>query len=321
MTKHYNLRDRERDNSEMNGDGAGNSQVLGVADSGTGGHGSGTSDTASEQQLALLQLPLKIADVETEKQRLMLESQRLRARNGAESNESDDSVALGGRSEEDRRLKFASLLKNILAPMPNQAALAPMCFEDVEATLESYEVLSEWWAGLVLPQLSERARGLLCRLTAEERKAYVKLKSSILKGLGLSAVEYKRLFAGTKKGEREFWDQFAVCLENYFDYYVQSSKVGTFEELKQLVVADRLKECLSPEVRAHVICKQQESFLLPGGVARLAERFEESEKCKAAQKKANVEEWQKKAKTAVDTPMDGKGKRRCFEGKGADHIA
>ncbi|KAL1468004.1 hypothetical protein MTO96_041770 [Rhipicephalus appendiculatus] len=95
MTKRYNLRDRERDNSEMNGDGAGNLQALGVADSGTGGHGS-ASDTASEQQLALLQLQLKIAEAETEKQRLMLESQRLRARDGAESNEGGDSVSLGG---------------------------------------------------------------------------------------------------------------------------------------------------------------------------------------------------------------------------------
>ncbi|KAH8026113.1 hypothetical protein HPB51_016123 [Rhipicephalus microplus] len=234
----------------MNGDGAENLQALGVADSGTGGHGSGTSDTASEQQLVLLQLQFKIAEAETEKQRLILESQRLRARNGAESDESDDSVALGGRSEEDRRLKFASLLKGVLAPMLNQEALAPMWFEDVEATLESYEVPSEW----------------------------------------LSAAEYKRLFAGSKKGERESWDQFAVRLKNYFDYCVQSSKVGTFEELKQLVVADCLKECLSPEGRAHVICNQQESFLLPSGVVML-QRFEESEKCKAAQKKANVEEW------------------------------
>lgn len=170
MTKHYNLRDREKDNSEMNGDGAGNLQALEVTDSGAGGQSSGTSDTASGQQLELLQLQLKIAEAEKEKQRLMLESQRLRARNGAESNEDGDSVALGGRPEEDRRLKFASLLKGVLAPMPNQEALVPMWFEDVEATLDCYDVPSEWWAGLVLPQLSERARGLLCRLTAEERK-------------------------------------------------------------------------------------------------------------------------------------------------------
>ncbi|KAH6947812.1 hypothetical protein HPB50_021526 [Hyalomma asiaticum] len=98
MTKRYNLRDRERHSSEMNGDGAENLQALGVADSDAGGRGSGTSDTASEQQLALLQLQLKIAEAETEKQRLMLESQRLRAREGAEPNDGGESLSLGGRA-------------------------------------------------------------------------------------------------------------------------------------------------------------------------------------------------------------------------------
>ncbi|KAH6919415.1 hypothetical protein HPB50_029597 [Hyalomma asiaticum] len=87
MTKRYNLRDRERHSSEMNGDGAENFQALGVADSDAGCQGSGTSDTAPEQQLALLQLQLKIAETETEKQRLILKSQRLRAREGAQPND------------------------------------------------------------------------------------------------------------------------------------------------------------------------------------------------------------------------------------------
>ncbi|KAH6945730.1 hypothetical protein HPB50_009725 [Hyalomma asiaticum] len=154
MAKRYNLRDRERHSSEMNGDGAVNLQALGVADGDAGVQGSGTSDTASEQQLALLQLQLKIAEAETEKHRLILESQRLRAREGAEPNGGGESLSLGGRSEEHRRLKFASLLKGVLAPMPNQEALVPMWFEYVEATLDSYEVPAEWWAGLVLPRLS-----------------------------------------------------------------------------------------------------------------------------------------------------------------------
>ncbi|KAH6919669.1 hypothetical protein HPB50_029341 [Hyalomma asiaticum] len=145
----------------MNGDGAENLQALGVADSDAGGQRSGTSDTVSEQQLALLQLQLKIAEAETEKQRLMLESQRLRAREGAEPNDGGESLSLGG------------------------------------------------------------------RLKAEERKVYSKLKSSILDGLRLTAAEYERLFMGSRKGEKESWDQFAVRLENYFEYYVQSSKAVT----------------------------------------------------------------------------------------------
>ncbi|KAH6920254.1 hypothetical protein HPB50_028757 [Hyalomma asiaticum] len=87
----------------MNGDGAEKLQALGVADSDAGGKRSGTSDTALEQQLALLQLQLKIAEPETEKHRLILESQRLRAREGAEPNDGGESSSLGGRSEGHRR--------------------------------------------------------------------------------------------------------------------------------------------------------------------------------------------------------------------------
>ncbi|KAH6948231.1 hypothetical protein HPB50_023236 [Hyalomma asiaticum] len=169
MTNHYNLRNRERDASEMNGDGTVNLQALGVADSDPGGHGGGTSDTASEQQLALLQLQLKIAEAEREKQRLILGSQRLRGREEAEPNDGGESLSLGGKLEVHRRLQFAILLKVALAPKPNQEAHAPMWFEDVEATLHSCDVPVDWWAGLVLPDFCESTRGLLCRLTAEER--------------------------------------------------------------------------------------------------------------------------------------------------------
>lgn len=172
-----------------------------------------------------------------------------------------------------------------------------------------------------MPQLSERARGLLCRLTAQERKNFSKLKSSILDGLRLSAAEYKRLFSESKRREKESWDQFAVRLENYFDYYVESSKASTFKELKQLVVADRLKQCLSPEARAHVVCNEEDAFLSPSAVAKLAERFEESERSRSAQRKASVEEGQKKPKTLADGPTDARWKKRCFECKSTDHFA
>ncbi|KAH9359653.1 hypothetical protein HPB48_007933 [Haemaphysalis longicornis] len=101
------------------------------------------SDTALGQQLEPLHLQINIASAETEKQRLMLESQRLRAHNGAESNHYGDSVSHGGRPEEDRRLKFDSQLKGVLATMPNQEALVPMWFEDVEVTLDCYDVSSD----------------------------------------------------------------------------------------------------------------------------------------------------------------------------------
>ncbi|KAG0427808.1 hypothetical protein HPB47_025170, partial [Ixodes persulcatus] len=187
-------------------DGAGDELAL----TGQTGGANTTPEAASEQQIMLLQLQLKIAEAERERQRMELEIQRLQSHRSAEPGEVDSSFAVGAKADEDRRLKFAGLLKGVLAPMPSQKALVPSWFEDVEATLESYEVPREWWAGLVLPRLSERARGLLTRLSSEERRDYAALKSKILDGLRLSAAEYKRLFSGSTKGAKETWEQLSI---------------------------------------------------------------------------------------------------------------
>ncbi|KAG0430831.1 hypothetical protein HPB47_022349 [Ixodes persulcatus] len=131
-------------------DGAGDELAL----TGQTGGANTTPEAASEQQIMLLQLQLKIAEAVQERQRMELEIQRLQSQRQAESGEVDSSFAVDAKVDEDRRLKFAGLLKGVLAPMPSQEALVPSWFEDVEATLESYEVPREWWAGLVLPRLS-----------------------------------------------------------------------------------------------------------------------------------------------------------------------
>ncbi|XP_042148780.1 uncharacterized protein LOC121837265 [Ixodes scapularis] len=121
-------------------DGAGDELAL----TGQTGGANTTSEAASEQQIMLLQLQLKIAEAEREKQRMELEVQRLQSQRSAEPGEVDSSFAVAAKADEDRRLKFAGLLKGVLAPMPSQEALVPSWFEDVEATLESYEVPREW---------------------------------------------------------------------------------------------------------------------------------------------------------------------------------
>ncbi|CAN7950372.1 unnamed protein product [Ixodes pacificus] len=161
--------------------------------------------------------------------------------------------------------------------MPSQEPLVPGWFEDVEATLDSYEVPHEWRAGLVLPRLSEKARGLLTRLSAEQRKSYAELKGAVLKGLRLSAAEYRRLFAQSKRRSDETWAQFTTRLENYLIYYMQSCKVTTIERFRELVVADRLRESLGHDARTFIIQNEKAGeALTPPEMADLAESFEES---------------------------------------------
>ncbi|XP_042149179.1 uncharacterized protein LOC121837594 [Ixodes scapularis] len=316
MTDRYNLRSGKGKPGGMNGEDGGRASAVNAE----GDSSSSSSEMSVADKMSLMQLQLQIAEAELEKQRLLLETQRLQ--NSSAVSVVDGRGGLGG-AEEDRRLKYASLLKGVLAPMPTHEPLVPGWFEDVEATLDSYGVPDEWWAGMVLPRLSERARGMLAKLSAEERKDYRTLKSKVLGGLRLSAAEYRRLFLSSRKGSKETWEQFSVRLENYLQYYLNSSKVQTMEELQQLMVSDRMKECLAPDARAHVILKEKGGFLTPSAIAQLSEDFDESLRSKggsatdrgATTKKPNTEARDKDGRSAA--PFG----RRCFGCNKPGHIA
>ncbi|KAG0443765.1 hypothetical protein HPB47_014553 [Ixodes persulcatus] len=234
-------------------DGAGDELAL----TGQTGGANTTPEAASEQQIMLLQLRLKIAEAERERQRMELEIQRLQSHRSAEPGDVDSSFAVGAKADEDRRLKFAGLLKGILALMPSQEAFVPSWFEDVEATLESYDVPREWWAGLVLPRLSERAR-----------------------------------------------------------------------EFKQLTVADRLRECLTAEARAHVILNEKPGFLRPSEVVKLAESYDESRKNRpvvvssTGAPVANLTTGEAVASSqAKKANWDARIRKQCFKCHASGHIA
>ncbi|XP_064468593.1 uncharacterized protein LOC135380865 [Ornithodoros turicata] len=314
MTGGYKLRDRgDAGNREDEGD-----DTLAVAPQRDGSE-SNSEMSVSIAEYRRLELRVRLAEIE-------LETQRLRSASNSGTPTEAGTYVMG---EEDRMLKFASLLKGVLSPMPTQESLIPGWFEDVEATLDSYKVPSAWRAGLILPLLSEKARALLVRLNSADRADYKVLKTKILEGLRLSTAEYKRLFVNSKPDKRETWEQFAVRLENYLRYYLNSCKVTTFEDLIQLMITDRMKECLSPDAKAYVALNEKEKFLQPNELARLAENFRESVRCKAAAAavtgtESTVERNFPKgqAKTRVIENGGAKPKRRgSYNCSSLDHIA
>ncbi|KAH6930515.1 hypothetical protein HPB50_014569 [Hyalomma asiaticum] len=226
------------------------------------------SGGSGSNQMAMLQMQLRITEMELAMERLRNEN-GARAAAAVQSTEADRS--------EDRRLRYTSLLKDVLVPMPTQESLVPSWFDDVEATFDCYDVPGEWRAGLVLPRLSEKARGLLVRLSADERKDYYVLKEAVLKGLRLSSSEYRRLFTQSKKRGDETWSQFAIRLEIYLIYYLNGYRVSSVEEFRNLVVTDRLRDTLGAEARSFVIQNEAPAkIMLPLEIAELAESFEES---------------------------------------------
>lgn len=321
-SKGYCLRSRQKmDKSQALSDGQMELEVNVETASGSGR--SAVMSVADEMEL--LRLKLKIAEAE-------LAKERLRSESSAPASPSAQRAPVG--TEEDRRLRVTSMLKGVLVAMPSQEALVPGWFDDAEATFDAYEVPPQWRAGLILPHLSERARGVLTRLSADERKNYELLKEAVLKGLRLSSAEYRRLFTQSKRKGNETWGQFATRLDNYFTYYMNSYKVNSVEELRELVVADRLRGTLNPEACAFVM-QNEENGKPPRlhDIADLAEKFEESQRVKGgASVGGDVGGSLKAYKPFVNTKRppgeDAKTKggptrprRECYVCRAPDHFA
>lgn len=123
MTSGYNLRsggvsEMEPDQSGGLTDVGSNAEMTRVTGEPSGGSGS--------DQMAMLQMQLRITEMELAMERL---------RNNSASAAANAENAEAARSE-DGRLRYTSLLKDVLVPMPTQGSLVPSWFDDVEATFD-----------------------------------------------------------------------------------------------------------------------------------------------------------------------------------------
>lgn len=172
--------------------------------------------------MATVHMQLRIMEME-------LAMKRLR-NNGAYAATNAES-AEAARSE-GRRMRYTSLLKDVLVPMPTQESLVSSWFNDVEATFHCYNVPLEWRAGLMLPRLNERARA--CLFDSAQLKEMIitslkKWRSKVSDCLPQSIVVP---LLNPKKQTDETWSQLAVRLENYLIYFLNGSKLVASNKLE-----------------------------------------------------------------------------------------
>ncbi|KAH6924518.1 hypothetical protein HPB50_019169 [Hyalomma asiaticum] len=79
-----------------------------------------------------------------------------------------------------------------------------------------------------------------------------------------------------KREADESWSQVTARLEAMFTYYLRSREVQSFESLQELVIADRLKQLMSSDLRSLVTQQEVKGWLKPKDIAELAANFEES---------------------------------------------
>ncbi|KAG0412842.1 hypothetical protein HPB47_010008 [Ixodes persulcatus] len=155
--------------------------------------------------------------------------------------------------ERSKMSEYAKELRAVLAQMPDAESMVPGWFKNVDTLFASLSIPVEVQGAIILPFLMERMRGFSANQSDGRIMPYPELKEKILRELKMTANEYRRLFLTSQKSDGESWAQFSTKLETFFLYYLNSHEIQTLEQLKHLMVSDRLKQVMPDEVRTYVL--------------------------------------------------------------------
>lgn len=172
--------------------------------------------------------------------------------------------------------EYARELKAVLAPMPDSDPMVPAWFKNVDTLFAQLGTPESVQGTIILPYLNVRMRAFVANQSGDGGLTYKDLKECVLKQLRMTANEYKRLFMSAQKGESEPWSQFVSQIETLFSYYINSRGISTLDDMKDLIIADRLKQVMSDDLRTYILQNEIKNWLRPTELAELAENFEES---------------------------------------------
>lgn len=124
----------------------------------------------------------------------------------------------------------------------------------MERLFADFAVPSSLHVSLMRPYLNEKARNALSQLDLSKAANYIDAKRFLLQEFQLSSQVYLNRFNTIKRTSDEMFVLFCTRLNGLLDYYLESRKVGhNFDELKSILICDRIKATLSEGCLRHVI--------------------------------------------------------------------
>ena len=108
-------------------------------------------------------------------------------------------------------------------------------------------------ARLIYKYLSARARSLCSRLEPDVRDDYDRMKRAVLKEYGLTAKCFLERFNTMRKPVNDTFILFTSKLRGLLLQYFKARKVGNFDDVVSLLVADRVKSSLTESCLKYVL--------------------------------------------------------------------
>ena len=106
---------------------------------------------------------------------------------------------------------------------------------------------------LIRPFLNEKSKALVARLDSKVAANFDEIRKLILRENKLSPAAYREKFSNERKRESETYTMFTSRQLALLDSYLESRSVKTFEDLKELLLCDRVKTVLNPETLDYIL--------------------------------------------------------------------
>ncbi len=124
-----------------------------------------------------------------------------------------------------------------------------MLFEQVATTLKWP---TEIWPLLLQCVFTGKAQETYASLSPEASLDYDQVKSAVLSSYELIPEDYRQKFRRYKKTEGQSYAEFGHNKMVLFDCWCSAQEVKNFEQLRDLIIMEELKNCLSDKIATYL---------------------------------------------------------------------
>ena len=156
---------------------------------------------------------------------------------------------------------FGNLLKLSLSVAPESDMEVCTWLDSVQSAMEHLKVPPHIRGKLLIPFLNKRAKLLVVKMPEDVIDDWGKFVEQLRVGFRQTSSQLLRNLNNAQRKPGESFKSFYHRLEAIYRHYLNSRNVGTFKDLVELLLCDKLKSLMSDQLRSHITSLEVDKWL------------------------------------------------------------
>lgn len=157
--------------------------------------------------------------------------------------------------------------------MPRETSELPSYLDTIENLFVMFDVPEDLKSKMLLAHLTGKAKYVVSKLSVDQLNGYDFVKQHLLTEFKISPRELRSRFFNAQKKPDESYTVFRGRLELTLCHYLKARSIDTLEKLTDVLVVDKLKDCLSPGTLRYVLGLEGEDCFSSHKVASTADVY------------------------------------------------